>query len=117
MLQNHYHFVASSPGEGHLLREVINELHTVTARELNRLDSTPGRQVWFQYWDSCISCASSFYARLRYVMHNPVKHGAVTDELAYPWGCAAWFDRNLDPARLRRIRSYGCERVRVVDAF
>jgi putative transposase len=116
-MSNHCHFVATSPDAGSTVRDAIRELHAQTARELNRLDGAQRRRVWFQYWNSCISSAASYYARLRYVMYNPVKHGVVTDELAYPWGCAAWLDRNLDPSRQRRIRSYGCERVRVVDGF
>jgi putative transposase len=112
---NHYHFVGTPSAGGRPLGDVINELHAVTARELNRYDGSPGRKVWFQFWDTRLTYAASYYARLRYVMYNPVKHGVVTDETAYPWGCAAWFARNLEPARLRRLRSYRCDRLDVFE--
>jgi len=97
VFENHYHIVAVSPPTGAPLQEVVQELHSMTARELNRLDGTPGRRVWFQFWDTCLSFAPSFHARIRCVMTNPVKHGLVQDEGAYPWGCARWFEQNLDP--------------------
>jgi len=117
VFENHYHVVVISPPIGLSLREILRNLHSATARELNSLDGTPGRQVWFQYWDSCVTFETSYYARLRYVMTNPAKHGLVQEETSYPWGCAWWFERNLDPSRLRRIKSYRCERVRVPDDF
>jgi putative transposase len=38
------------------------------------------------YWDRCISLERSYWARLNYINHNPVKHGYVTDARAYPFG-------------------------------
>ena len=49
---NHYHFIASSPLKAETLRGFLSHLHTKTAKEMNRLDGTPGRRVWFQYWES-----------------------------------------------------------------
>lgn len=51
---NHYHFIANfvRPEE---LRILISHFHTVTASELNLLDRTEGRKVWFQYSDSKIT--------------------------------------------------------------
>jgi putative transposase len=51
VLSNHYHVIASSPTDPGTLRCVISKLHTLSARELNRLDGQPGRKVWFQYFD------------------------------------------------------------------
>jgi putative transposase len=52
LLANRYHFLAASPPDPSTLRKFIGKLHMKTARELNRQDSTPGRKVWFQFWDS-----------------------------------------------------------------
>jgi len=117
VFSNHYHIIAKSPDKRFSVQEPVRELHSVTAREINSIDGTPGRRVWFQYWDTCITYEQSYYARLRYVMANPVKHGYVQDEFAYPWGCARWFEEHLPSSALGRIKSYRCDRVRVVDNF
>ncbi|MCI0748610.1 MAG: hypothetical protein L0Y58_24640 [Verrucomicrobia subdivision 3 bacterium] len=45
---NHYHFIGHSPdAEAKNLSEMISTLHAKTAGWINRLDRTPGRQVWF----------------------------------------------------------------------
>jgi len=117
VLPSHYHVIATAPRNGNRIREVVQELHMRTAKRINELDACPGRQVWFQYWDTCISFEASLYSRMRYVMMNPVKHGLVVDETDYPWGCSWWFARNMEPTLLRRIRSYRCDRLKVVDRF
>ena len=45
---NHYHFIAEAPKTDASLSALINEFHSTTATEANRLDGTIGRQVWFQ---------------------------------------------------------------------
>ena len=52
IFSNHYHFVALSPLNPSSLRGMISHLHSISAKEANRLDNTPGRKVWFQYWDT-----------------------------------------------------------------
>ncbi|MGC3992302.1 MAG: transposase [Chthoniobacteraceae bacterium] len=47
ILSNHYHFIAGSPADPATLRKMIGKLHMKTAQELNRLDETPGRKVWY----------------------------------------------------------------------
>ena len=49
---NHYHFVAFSPENAGTLSRMINELHSASARELNRMEGQPGRKVWFQFWET-----------------------------------------------------------------
>src|SRR5208282_4305602 len=62
---NHYHFVAECQ-KPETLRHLIRELHSRSAVELNRQENTPGRKVWFQYWESQIRFHRSFLARLNY---------------------------------------------------
>ena len=45
MLSNHYHFVARSPEDPATLKRVVSKLHMLTAKEVNRLDGTPGRSA------------------------------------------------------------------------
>jgi putative transposase len=68
-------------------------LNSISAKLVNRIDGTPGRKVWHQYWDTHLSYAESFLARLRYVHTNPAKHGLVANPELYEWCSAAWFRR------------------------
>jgi putative transposase len=77
ILANHYHFVAASPSDPQTLRKFLGKLHMQTSKQLNRLDNTPGRTVWFQFWDSHITYERSYLARLNYVNQNPVRYGIV----------------------------------------
>jgi putative transposase len=92
-------------------------LHTRTGGWLNRLDQTPGRQVWFNYRDTRLTHQRSYLARLNYVHQNPVKHGLVPVANQYPWGSAAWFERTASPAQVRSIYRFKTDRVNVPDEF
>jgi hypothetical protein len=45
---NHYHFLATAVDGAANLREMLRRLHGKSAIELNRLNHSPGRQVWHQ---------------------------------------------------------------------
>jgi len=60
ILNNHYHFIADAPENSLSLERLIRELHSITAIQLNKLDQTPGRQVWQNYWDTCITYEKSY---------------------------------------------------------
>jgi REP element-mobilizing transposase RayT len=64
VLANHYHFIATSPSDPGTLRKFLGKLHMQTARQLNLWDNTPGRKVWFQFWESHITFERSYLARL-----------------------------------------------------
>ena len=52
---NHYHFIAHSPAAGSeatSLSKMLATLHRRTAIWINRLDGTPGRKVWHNFWDT-----------------------------------------------------------------
>ncbi|NLV39831.1 MAG: hypothetical protein GXY15_01205 [Candidatus Hydrogenedentes bacterium] len=116
---NHYHLVAAAPGEegGAPLCSLVQRAHSLSARELNRLDGAPGRKVWFQYWDTVLSYERSYFARLNYTHNNPVKHGVVACAENYPHCSAAWFSQNAEDAFRRKVASFGYGRVNVVDDF
>lgn len=120
VFSNHYHFVAHSPteaSEATSLSAMLRMLHTRTGGWLNRLDQTPGRQVWFNYRDTRLTHQRSYFARLNYVHQNPVKHGLVPVANQYPWGSAAWFERTASPAQVRSIYRFKTDRVSVPDEF
>src|ERR1700744_2525620 len=102
VLSNHYHFIASSPADPKTLGRFIGKLHMKTAQELNRFDATPGRKVWFQFWDSHITFEKSYLARLHYVHCNPAKHGVIDLAENYKWCSASWFTQNDHPM-VRRV--------------
>ncbi len=120
VFSNHYHFVAHSPqGEedAESLSEMLGLLHEKTAKWVNRLDSTPGRQVWHDFWETLLSYEKSYLARLNYVHQNPVKHGLVQVANQYTWCSAAWFERTASAAQVKTIYGFKTDKVRVYDEY
>jgi len=77
ILSNHYHILLKAPIEAKTLSRWIADLHKYTSRQWNDEDGKLGRQMWYEYWDTCITYDRSFFARLNYIHWNPVKHGYV----------------------------------------
>jgi len=114
---NHYHFVAFAGPDAAPLTSWIKHLHSVAAIQANRWDKTPGRKVWFQYWETLLSFSSSYFARLRYVHANAVHHGIVAEPSLYRWCSAGWFLRRAPRSLYDRIMSMKSDRVKVEDDF
>ena len=117
VLSNHYHWIASSPNDPSNLARFMSKLHTLSAKEFNLQDGTPGRKVWFQYYDSHITFQTSYYARLKYVHQNAVHHGVVRAAENYPWCSASWFAANSRPAFRRMVQQFKLDRLLVLDEF
>lgn len=117
ILNNHYHWVARASEKSGPLKRMLGKLHMTTAKELNRLDATPGRKVWFQYWDTQITQERAYLARLNYVHHNPVKHGVVANATNYRWCSAAWFAESATPAFRATVENFPTDEVNVPDDF
>ncbi|MBC8334327.1 MAG: transposase [Anaerolineales bacterium] len=83
VLNNHYHAIVRSPEKKINMPKFIASYHKFTARKWNAEDQTPGRKVWWNYWDSCIRSEQDYQARLNYVFLNPVKHGIVDQAEEY----------------------------------
>jgi putative transposase len=113
---NHYHFVGECR-EGMRLRELVRELHSRSAKDINRGDGGEGRKVWFSYWETQITFHRSFLARLNYVHQNAVRHGLVVRASAYTWCSAGWFERKADRAFFRTVSSFPIDQVGVPDDF
>ena len=88
-----------------------------TARVINEQDGTPGRRVWFQYWDNKITYEKSYLARLNYINNNPVHHNIVRKAVDYPYCSAAWFENSGDKAFCKTVASFKIDRVNVIDDF
>ena len=114
---NHYHFVALAPPDVQSLSVFLPHLHSTTAEELNRLDQTRGRKVWYQFWETHLTYQKSYFARLSYVHHNAVHHGLVPVPYAYRWCSAAWFERRASTAFFKTVVSFRWDRVKVPDDF
>jgi len=117
VFSNHHHFVALSPDDPSSLRKFLGKLHTLTAARVNRRDETPGRKVWYQFWDSHITYQKSYLARLRYVHNNSVHHGIVPVATQYPWCSASWFERTADRAFVNTVSGFPIDRLKVFDEF
>jgi putative transposase len=117
VLDNHYHFVAQAPDNAMTLEKLIRQLHSITAIEINRWDKTPGRQVWFNYWDSCLTYEKSYLARLHYVHLNPVKHGLIDNAVNYPFCSYKWFIEQSDGTLKKLVFAQPIDRVKIMDRF
>ena len=118
VFSNHYHVIGKSPPEGgESLRDLTRALHRRTATWVNRFDGEQGRKVWHNYRDTELTFEKSYFARLNYVIQNPVKHGLVKIASDYPWCSAAWFEREATPAFRMTIESFPIDAVKVEDDF
>jgi len=116
-MSNHYHALFSLQAAVPPLPAFVRRFHGATARGLNARDATPGRKVWFQYWDSRITYEASLLARLRYVHTNPAHHRVVDDPESYPWCSAAWFARSAPKAFVETVSRFKTDRLSVHDDF
>jgi putative transposase len=114
---NHYHFVAKASKIKDSLHLLIKEFHSATALEVNRLDQISGRQVWFQYWDTCLTYEKSWLVRLNYVNNNAVHHRIVSKAENYPYCSANWFQQKANPAFRRKVNSFRYDRLKIFDDF
>jgi putative transposase len=120
VFSNHYHFVAHSPAESDdasSLSAMLRTLHVKTAEWINKLDTTAGRQAWFNFWDTKLTHQRSYLARLNYVHQNAVKHKLVPVACQYPWCSASWFERTASASMVRSIYRFKTDRVSVSDDF
>jgi len=76
VLPNHYHLLLKT-SYGKDLVKFFRKLHSDSANYLNRLENTPSRRVWYQYWDRCIRNERDFWVRFNYIHQNAVKHNWV----------------------------------------
>lgn len=117
IFSNHYHFVARSPENPKNLSTWIAQIHQLTSAHMNKIDGTPTRKVWYQFWETRITSDSSYLARLNYLHQNPVKHRLVPVAAQYPWCSAADFEREAKPSLVKSVYSFDFSKVKVFDDF
>ncbi len=117
VFSNHYHFVALSPFDPNNLPDLLRRLHSITAREANRVNGSHGQRVWHQYWDTHLTYERSYYARLNYVHQNPCRHRVVPVSSCYPWCSAAWFERTASRAFVKTVSGFKTDSISIHDDF
>ncbi len=113
---NHYHLVGISKAP-ESLRSFLRHLHSISAIEANKLDETPGRQVWFEFWETRITFPRSYLSRLNYVHQNAVRHGLVRAASQYPWCSAGWFERKAARSFYQTVCSFRTNELDIPDGF
>jgi putative transposase len=76
ILANHYHLLLKT-ADGVPIHRFVKRLHGASAIRLNKHDCTPGRKVWYQYWDRFPRNEEDFWSYFNYIHVNPLKHGYV----------------------------------------
>ena len=111
------HFVAVSPVEANSLAELLKRVHSITAREANRVHGSHGQRVWHQYWDTHLTYERSYYARLNYVHQNSCRHRLVPLASNYPWCSAAWFERIASPGFVKTVSGFKTDTISIHNDF
>ncbi len=118
VMSNHYHTLLQAPDTGaDRLSAMIMSLHRFTARPGNDADHTPGRVVWWNYWDTCLTNDASCGARINYIHWNPVRHGVATQPDLYEFSTYRTWQLQWDAELQRLEREYPFDRVSVYDDF
>jgi putative transposase len=117
IVPNHYHILVVASSPGHNLTKIIQNLNSYTANEINEMDSLSGRRVWLNYWDTCITHKTSYYARINYIHYNPTKHGYVDDPLKWEFSSLRYFHEYNSKEAVRIEKEYPFARVNVMDDF
>jgi putative transposase len=118
VMANHYHWIGKSPQAGaESLGQWIGSVHRQSSRFVNELDATPGRKVWHNFRETRLTFETSYFARLHYVIQNPVKHGLVGLAADYPWCSAAWFSKHASPAFQKTVASFKIDQLNIEDDF
>jgi putative transposase len=78
---------------------------------LNASDNTHGRQVWHNYWDTCVRTEADYWTRFNYVHYNPIKHGYVKQLSDWPFSSYGYYLKHRGEELLLDV----LERYPVVD--
>jgi putative transposase len=119
VLHNHYHAMAESPEDAGSLSGIIQDIHKFPAMWIrkNVVSAAGSKQIWWNYWDTCITFERSYFARLNYLWCNPEKHGVI--ENAEDWLLGSLYHRIREkPQAVRAIRdSFPFDSIRIRDDF
>jgi putative transposase len=116
VLANHYHVIIRAPeASAENLPRFVSSCHKFTARQWNQEDGQVGRQVWWNYWDTCVRSEQDYLARLVYVLWNPVKHGLTDRPEQYRF--SSYYELFGDqPEEWKRLEhDYGAAKMKLGD--
>jgi hypothetical protein len=71
---NHYHALVEATDIKRLLHE-LGLLHGRTSHDWNGEERARGRKVFFRAVERAMRSARHYWAMLKYIHHNPVRHG------------------------------------------
>jgi putative transposase len=116
IFSNHYHFIFYSdmPTD---IGKFIKNFHGRMSYLINKEDNTPGRVVWYQYRETRLTHQKSHYARLNYVINNPVKHKLVYVAHDYQWCSASWFEKTAERNFVEAINSFKTDMLDMDDDY
>lgn len=115
IFQNHYHLIGFMPIDSGI-RKMTAKIHSVSARELNRLDEALGRKIWHQCRETLLTYEKSYLARLNYVHNNPTKHG-FGPAINYPFCSAHWFETHGDRSFVETVKSFKYDQLQIDDDY
>ena len=92
ILNDHYHLLLKT-ARGQDLSRYFGRLHGSASHQINLWHGATGRQVWHNYWDTCIRAEADFWTRLNYIHNNPVKHGYVRRLEDWPFSSYPYYLR------------------------
>ncbi len=90
ILDNHSHILVKSK-VGAQISRFVGRWHGRTSFEINALDDSRGRQVWHNYWDTCIRSEADYWTRFNYIHYNPIKHGYVKKLEDWPFSSYRYY--------------------------
>jgi putative transposase len=99
LLNNHYHLLLQTQ-RGSDLPRFVRQLHGRTAHDVNQSHGVQGRQVWHNYWDTCVRTDVDLWTRFNYIHNNPVKHGYVQHAEAWRYSSYHYYLRTKGEAWL-----------------
>lgn len=117
IFSNHYHIIAVSNEQSTPISTFMQSIHRESACLINKMQSAEGRKVWYRYWETLLTYEKSYFARLKYVMQNPVKHGLVKNAVDYPWCSAKWFSQTTSRKFYSNVERFKTEGIKIHDDF
>jgi putative transposase len=117
ILSNHYHLIAHSPKNGGVsLGPLIQHLHSLTTKELNRRDGIVGRtRLWQNFRETLLAEQASYMARLHHVHQNAVHHRLVKTGSEWKWCSALAFKKAATSAWVKTVASFRYDRIAELD--
>ena len=95
---------------------MIQKLHSLTTKELNRRENKPGRsRLWQNFRETQLTHQLSYLARLNYVHQNAVHHGLVAKASDWKWCSVQAFRKAVTPAWHKTISSFRYDTIAIRD--